>query len=129
MTEAELQSYRRRLLTLKKRHGGILTELEEEALRPGGAEAGGGLSEVPVHPADLAPGAYDQEITLGLLENEAQLLAEIHDALLRIEQGSYGRCVACGQAISRRRLDAIPYAPDCLRCAKKRQGTVWSKGQ
>lgn len=121
MTRAELQSYRRRLLDLKKRHGGILTDLEEEALRPGGADTAGGLSQVPVHPADLAPTEYEEEVTLGLLETEAQILTEINDALARIEQGSYGRCVECGQAIARRRLNAIPYAPHCLRCAKEVQ--------
>jgi DnaK suppressor protein len=121
MSEAELQHYRWRLLSLKKRYEGFLTDLEEEALRPIGANADGGLSEVPVHPADLAPAEYEEEVTLGLLETEAQILTEINDALARIEQGSYGRCVECGQAISRRRLHAIPYARHCLRCARRVQ--------
>jgi RNA polymerase-binding transcription factor DksA len=127
MTKAELQSCRRRLLDLKKRHGGILTDLEEDALRPCGADADGGLSEVPAHPADLAPAEYAEEVTLGLLETEAQILTEINDALARIEQGSYGRCVECGQAISRRRLNAIPYAPHCLRCARRVQEATRSR--
>jgi hypothetical protein len=76
MTEAELESYRRRLQDLKKRHGGILSDLEEEALRPCGADADGGLSEVPVHPADLSPAEYEEEVTLGLLETEAQILSD-----------------------------------------------------
>jgi RNA polymerase-binding transcription factor DksA len=121
MTEAELESYRRRLQDLKKRHGGILSDLEEEALRPCGADADGGLSEVPVHPADLSPAEYEEEVTLGLLETEAQILTELNDALARIDQGSFGRCVECGQAISRRRLHAIPYARHCLRCARRVQ--------
>jgi DnaK suppressor protein len=127
MTEAELQPYRRHLLALKRRVGGILTDLEEEALRPSGAGADGGLSEVPFHPADLAPAEYDEEVTLGLLENEAHLLAEVNHALARIEQGSYGRCVECGQAIARRRLHAIPYASRCLRCAREHQEATRSR--
>jgi RNA polymerase-binding protein DksA len=127
MTEAEIQSYRQRLLALKRRHGGILTDLEKEALRPSGADADGGLSEVPVHPADLAPAEYEEEVTLGLLENEAQLLTEIDGALKRIEQGSFGRCKKCGQEISPSRLHAIPYAAHCLRCARKLQGVTGSK--
>lgn len=121
MTGNEIQTQRRRLLALKQRCGAVLTDLEEAALRPSGADAGGGLSEVPVHPADLAPAEYEEEVTLGLLENEAHLLTEINDALARIEQDSYGRCVECGQAISRRRLHAIPYTPHCLRCARTLQ--------
>lgn len=127
MTEAELQSYRRRLLAMKKRHGGILTDLEVEALRPSGADADGGLSEVPAHPADLATAEHEEEVTLGLLENEAHLLTEINHALKRIEQGSYGRCAECGQAISRRRLHAIPYTTHCLGCARTLQGDTRSK--
>jgi RNA polymerase-binding protein DksA len=121
MTGAELQHYRRCLLHLKRRHGGILTDLEEEALRPCGADAAGGLSDVPVHPADLASAEYEEEVTLGLLEHEAHLLTEINDALARVDQGAYGRCVECGQAISPRRLHAIPYARHCLRCANRLQ--------
>lgn len=127
MTAAELQSYRQRLLALKKRHGGILTDLEEEALRPAGADPAGGISQVPIHLADLAPTEYSEEVTLGLLENEAQLLTEINDALARIEQGSYGRCVECGQEISPTRLNAIPYARHCLPCARKIQEATRSR--
>jgi RNA polymerase-binding transcription factor DksA len=126
MTEAEIQPYRRRLLALKRRLGGILTDLEKEALRPSGANADGGLSEVPVHPADLAPAEYDEEVSLGLLENEAHLLTEINDALARIAQGSYGRCVECGQAVARRRLHAILYASRC-RCARACQEATRSR--
>jgi DnaK suppressor protein len=121
MSEVELQHYRRRLLDLKRRHGAVLTELEEEALRPSGADAAGELSKVPFHPADPSSAEYEEEVTLGLLENEAQLLTEINDALARIEQGSYGRCAGCGQTISRKRLHAIPYARYCLRCARRVQ--------
>jgi DnaK suppressor protein len=122
MTEAEIKSYRRRLLDLQKRLGGVLTELEEEALRPVGGEASGGLSDVPVHPADLSTDNYEEEVALGLLENEAQILAEVNDALARIEQGTFGRCEECGRQIPRKRLQALPYARYCLRDARKLQG-------
>jgi DnaK suppressor protein len=121
MTKAEIDSYRQRLLALKKRLGGDESELEEEALRPLGGESGGGLSDVPVHPADLGTENYEEEITLDLLENEAHILAEVNDALARIEQGTFGRCENCGQEISRERLDALPYARYCIRCARKLQ--------
>jgi DnaK suppressor protein len=121
MTEGEINSYRRRLLALKKRLGGDLSVLEVEALRPVGGEAGGGLSAVPVHPADLSAENYEEEVTLGLLENEDQLLADVNDALARIEQGTFGRCENCGQEISKDRLDALPYARYCIRCARRLQ--------
>jgi DnaK suppressor protein len=119
MTEAEIKHFRRRLLALKKRLGGDLSELEEEAMRPVGGEHSGSLSDVPVHPADLSAVEYEEEVALGLLENEAQLLVEVNDALARIEQGTYGRCEDCGQEISTERLEVVPYARYCVRCARR----------
>jgi RNA polymerase-binding transcription factor DksA len=124
MTKTEIPSYRQRLLALKKRLGGDLKELEEEALRPAGGEAAGGLSDVPIHPADVSAENYEEEVTVGLLENEDLLLTEVNDALNRIDRGTYGRCENCGQPIAKERLDALPYARYCLRCARLLQGGV-----
>jgi RNA polymerase-binding protein DksA len=122
MTKAEIGHFRRRLLALKKRIGGDLTELEEETLKPVGGESSGGLSDVPLHPADLGTGEFEEELTLTLVENEEHLLAEINDALDRIEQGTYTRCENCHREISRERLEALPYVRYCIRCARKLQG-------
>lgn len=122
MTKAEIDHYRRRLLALKKRLGSDLTELEEEALRPLGGEASGSLSDVPIHPADLGTDNFEEELTLDLIETEEQLLREVLDALDRIERGTYGRCENCHRPISRERLEALPYARYCIRCARILQG-------
>ena len=124
LTKAEINSYRRRLLALKKRIGADLSELEEEALRPVGGESAGNLSDVPVHPADLGTENYEEEAALELLENEEHLLMEVNDALARIEQGTFGACENCHKPISRERLDAQPYARYCIRCAWKLQASA-----
>jgi DnaK suppressor protein len=121
MTEAEMCHYRRRLLVLKRRLAGDLSELEEEALRPVGGEASGNMSDVPVHPADLGTDNFDQELALDLLKNEVDALTEVNEALERIERGTFGTCENCGQEISRARLDALPYARYCARCARQLQ--------
>ena len=41
----------------------------------------------------------------------------IQGALDRLERGTYGNCVTCGSAIARERLEAIPTADHCTRCA------------
>jgi RNA polymerase-binding transcription factor DksA len=41
----------------------------------------------------------------------------IQAALKRIEDGTYGECVNCGEEISEGRLEAVPHAPRCVRCA------------
>jgi len=122
MTKADINDFRQRLLALKRRLGGDLDQLEEETLRPVGGESSGGLSDVPLHPADIGTDNFDVELDLDLLENEAQLLVEVEDALARIEEGTFGFCENCHQEIPRRRLEALPYTRYCIRCAKLLQG-------
>jgi DnaK suppressor protein len=124
MTRAELDHFRRRLLALKKRVGGVLSELEEDALRAVGGESAGGLSDVPLHPADMGTDNFDEELDLALLENEQQLLVDIDDALARIEAGTYSRCENCHREIPRQRLEALPYARYCIECAEKLERVV-----
>jgi DnaK suppressor protein len=119
MTKAEIDKYRRLLLTLKKRIAGDLSDLEEEALRPSGGEAAGNLSDVPIHPADLGTENFDEEIAVTLVDNEGRIVSEINDALARIEQGTFGKCENCHQEISRDRLRVLPYARYCIRCARQ----------
>ncbi|MFD0979396.1 TraR/DksA family transcriptional regulator [Tropicimonas aquimaris] len=45
-------------------------------------------------------------------------MAAIRAALARIEEGSYGECVKCGEDISEARLDLLPYTPFCADCAR-----------
>ena len=42
----------------------------------------------------------------------------IKAALDRIEAGTYGVCVKCGEEISSERLDLLPHTPFCKECAK-----------
>ena len=48
-------------------------------------------------------------------------LADIEDALRRIEEGSYGRCEACGGPMGLQRIRAIPEARYCLSCSGQRE--------
>jgi RNA polymerase-binding transcription factor DksA len=103
---------------MRKRLGGDISELEEETLRPVGGEASGDLSDVPLDPADLGSDNYEEEVSLGLLENEEQLMEEVNTALERIGQGTFGRCEQCQTEIPRERLNALPYTRYCIRCAR-----------
>lgn len=55
---------------------------------------------------------------LALKNHLERLLAQIEAAVRRIEQGVYGLCERCGQAINPERLEALPYATTCLSCAR-----------
>ncbi len=48
-------------------------------------------------------------------------LADIDDALRRIEEGRYGRCESCGGPMGLQRIRAIPEARYCLSCSGQRE--------
>ena len=66
------------------------------------------------HLADHASDMLERELDWTLEENAERILAEIDDALARIDEGTYGVCAACGEAIPEERLAAVPYATLCL---------------
>jgi RNA polymerase-binding protein DksA len=121
MTKSDLENYRRTLLTLRSRLSGNISHLTEEALRTNGNQTGGNLSNAPIHMADLGSDSFEQEFTLSLLQNEEQVLEQIREALERIEHGTFGRCEECGGVITKGRLQAVPYARHCVKCARKVQ--------
>ncbi len=45
----------------------------------------------------------------------------VQRALARLEEGTFGRCVGCGERISRTRLTAVPWAERCHECQAKRE--------
>jgi DnaK suppressor protein len=66
------------------------------------------------HIADSASETYLRELDGGLEENADHILTEIHAALERIEEGTYGLCVTCGKPIATERLEAVPWAARCI---------------
>jgi len=71
------------------------------------------------HLGETATATLDREIDYSLEENSEQVLRAIDGALRRIDDGTFGVCETCGQAISEERLEAIPYATQCIDCRRK----------
>jgi RNA polymerase-binding transcription factor len=59
---------------------------------------------------DMSLMDVNKEMALRLGERESQMIADIDQALLRIEEGSYGTCARCGKLIEERRLEVLPTA-------------------
>lgn len=72
-------------------------------------------SETP-DPVDLAVRNYSKNVMLAVSENESRQLAEIDQALLRLDDDEYGNCQNCEKPINPKRLAAIPWAKFCLDC-------------
>ncbi len=60
--------------------------------------------------SDLSVMDVNKELALRLGERESKMVADIDQALLRLEEGSYGICARCGKLIEERRLEAVPTA-------------------
>ena len=58
------------------------------------------------------------EIEFALLQMKADTLNRIDAALRRLDEGSYGNCIQCGDEISEARLRALPFAVRCKDCAE-----------
>lgn len=67
--------------------------------------------------ADSAQATEERSEVLGQIEFSQQRVHAIDEALRRIEDGSYGTCAVCGDAIPVERLEARPLSVRCVRCA------------
>ncbi len=113
LTQRELQKFKELLLVKRNEILGDVTTMEFEALRRDRSE----LSNMPIHMADLGTDNYEIENILHMVDGERKILAEIDDALLRIEDGTYGICEGGGEQIPKERLQAIPWTRYCVGCA------------
>lgn len=64
------------------------------------------------------------EIESQLAEVESRELGRIDAALEKIRAGHYGHCESCNQVIKVDRLQAVPYATECIRCARAAERRV-----
>ena len=92
-----------------------VTEMADKALHSDSGE----LSKVPLHLADAGTDNFEQEFSLSLAETGSQSLPLIESAIKRIAEGTYGICEECGVNIPRARLNAVPFAHLCVKCASE----------
>jgi RNA polymerase-binding protein DksA len=122
MKKSEMSEYKQILLSLRSRLRGDVTQLADEALKRNRQDASGDLSTMPIHMADIGSDTFEQDFTLTLMESEEKTLHKIEQALSRIDEGTYGTCENCGESIPKARLQVIPFALQCVSCARKEEG-------
>jgi DnaK suppressor protein len=113
LTAADLEYFRALLVEKRRELIGDMGSMENTAFNSDGHSAS------PIHMADVGTDNFEQEFTLGLLESERQTLREIHEAIERIDNGTFGICVATGKPIGRARLEAKPWAKYCIEYARQ----------
>jgi len=87
----------------------LVLQAEHPRLRGGGMEAG-----------DAGANLTEADRNEAAVESFRGQRAEVMAALARVEDGSYGKCVDCGQPVPDGRLDARPTTARCVACQGKR---------
>ena len=117
MDQEKLNHFRSILLNELKRH--TQNVADEQATAQDGADDGVKDS------VDMSLADVNKEIAFRLGERESKMVAEIDQALLRMDEGTYGFCQRCGKVIDERRLEAVPtarYDAVCQAIIEKNEG-------
>src|SRR3954471_1048845 len=81
---------------------------------------GGKLNEV-LDAVESAEADIQEDLEFALVQMKSETLNKINDALVRLEQGTYGNCFECGEEIGEKRLRALPFAVRCKDCEEARE--------
>jgi DnaK suppressor protein len=80
------------------------------------------VADYPQDPADAGTNLAESDRAEAILAAAKARRVLVIDALVRLENGSYGVCVDCGKPVPEGRLEAKPEAARCLTCQAKRDG-------
>ncbi len=104
MTKSELEKYRTALEAKQAEIAASLRNRDDIAIE----KAADAIDEVQL--------AGERELAIRNLDRESGLLRNVKTALARMADGSFGTCMHCEEEISPKRLNAVPWAPFCIRC-------------
>jgi DnaK suppressor protein len=107
MSKKKLNEFR---VLLKKRMDDLIHEARAQM---------GELTEVKDNMADMtdqASAEADRDFLLRIKDRERKLILKIKEAVERIDEGTFGSCEVCGEAIGEERLKARPVTTQCIEC-------------
>lgn len=101
----------------------LLTSMLAEAQQKGDStiEELTDSNEIFADPADRATVESDRAFTLRIRDRERRLIKKIREALVRMDNGTYGICEECGEEIGVSRLKARPVTRLCINCKSKQE--------
>jgi DnaK suppressor protein len=70
-------------------------------------------------PTDMTQQAAERDVAVQILDRESVLVRQLRSAIDRVEDGSYGICLQCEEAIAPKRLKAIAWAELCIHCQER----------
>ena len=113
MDKAKMEKFKALLLQAKIKimNGGILRSTEDLQV------SSDDLSDE----ADLATSVINQQVTFNMRQRELVKLKAIDEALYKVEQGAYGHCEECDEAIGEKRLENQPWTSLCITHAEEQE--------
>ncbi len=121
MNKRELKKFEQLLLERRAAIVGEIGSIRKNVRGSTATEAAGDLSTHAYHMADQGTDAQEREKSFYFASKSGRFLYHIDEALRRISDGSYGKCVSCGEDISTARLEAVPHARFCIACKEKEE--------
>ncbi|MCK5707580.1 MAG: TraR/DksA C4-type zinc finger protein [Candidatus Aureabacteria bacterium] len=116
MNKTEVEQYKQKLIVLKEKVAGVLENITRDNLNSEMRDISGDLSGYSMHMADVGTENFDREVSLNIAGHENEIVHQIDMAIERIDEKKFGLCEMCSEYISSKRLDAIPYALNCIKC-------------
>jgi DnaK suppressor protein len=113
LSRSEKNAYKKKLLEAKDQ---IIRKMSQTYSQSKEVE-----TDVAQDLADKAESSYTKEFLLSLTDSERQQLLQIDEALRALDKGTYGLCQNCGQPITKKRLEVLPWAVLCIDCQQKRE--------
>ncbi|MFC1514577.1 TraR/DksA family transcriptional regulator [Candidatus Omnitrophota bacterium] len=119
LLKKELSDYKEQLVKLRGEVYEEIRRISQDVSTKTQAEAAGDISSHSFHIADAATDTYERDYSLNLAGTEMRIVQQIDLALRKLEDNTYAICEGCEKLIPKRRLDAIPYVRNCLKCQQK----------
>jgi len=111
MEKKILEQYRKKLVDKRRE----LTAAYTKNRHYGRESDEGGTQDL----ADKASSSYTKEFLYSLSNTERTILEQVGKAIDRMDEGEYGTCMECAEKISKKRLDAVPWARFCVPCQER----------
>jgi len=115
MNKKEMKKFEKSLLEERDRLAGSIRAIEEASRSDAGRDGSGDLASY----AEAGSDSFELETALHIASGESSRLADIEEALIRIEAGEFGNCEMCEKEIPVKRLEVFPAARCCIQCQEQ----------
>ncbi|MBC8016232.1 MAG: TraR/DksA C4-type zinc finger protein [Sporomusaceae bacterium] len=127
MKADRINYFKRRLHEEKEGLIKQISGLEKAGLDLALGESIGELSVYDNHPADIGDELFERSKDLALRDNAHILMEDVESSLKKIAAGTYGYCDVCNQQIPLERLEALPWANECIDCQRDEDGSTLAR--